>query len=148
MLTDAFAPPLPMGEGEGVKQLVNTPPRLVAKWVNTSFAYGEVMMKHGQAMSGEQEHLLVNSSESGGEAMTDGIARRRFLTHVTFALSVSAAGGSLAWWGSVANFDFRGKIRKSALVNSMTYRCQNSRKSNFATEPEILHDGLPMTGIP
>jgi hypothetical protein len=50
--------------------------------------------------------------------------------------------------GSVANFDFRGKIRKSALVNSMTYRCQNSRKSNFATEPEILHDGLPMTGIP
>ena len=30
--------------------------------------------------------------------------------------------------GSVAKFDFRGKIRKSALGNSMTYRCQNSRK--------------------
>ncbi len=34
--------------------------------------------------------------------MTDGIARRRFLTHVTFALSVSAAGGSLAWWTSAS----------------------------------------------
>jgi hypothetical protein len=31
-----------------------------------------------------------------------------------------------------------GKIRKSALVNSMAYRCQNSRKSNFATEPTHL----------
>jgi len=38
--------------------------------------------------------------------------------------------------GSVANFDFRGKMRKPALVNSMTYRRQNSRKSNFATEPD------------
>jgi MraZ protein len=53
--------------------------------------------------------------------------------------------------GSVANFDFRGKIRKSALVNSMAYRCQNSRKSNFATEPffipssirELLDKGKP-----
>ena len=32
--------------------------------------------------------------------MTDGMARRRFLTHVTCALSVSEAGGSLAWWTS------------------------------------------------
>jgi hypothetical protein len=37
--------------------------------------------------------------------------------------------------GSVTNFDFRGKIEKLALGNSMTYRRQNSRKSNFATEP-------------
>jgi hypothetical protein len=37
--------------------------------------------------------------------------------------------------GSVANFDFRGKIRKLAISTSMTYRHQNSRKSNFATEP-------------
>src|SRR5262249_41868320 len=37
--------------------------------------------------------------------------------------------------GSVANFDFRGKIRKPSIRNSMTYRLQDSRKSNFATEP-------------
>src|SRR4029450_1964612 len=37
--------------------------------------------------------------------------------------------------GSVAKFDFRGKIRKPGISNSMTYRHQNSRKSNFATEP-------------
>jgi hypothetical protein len=34
--------------------------------------------------------------------MTDGIARRRFLTQLTFALSVSVTGGSLAWWASAA----------------------------------------------
>jgi predicted nuclease of predicted toxin-antitoxin system len=32
----------------------------------------------------------------------------------------------------------RGKIRQSTLGNSMTYRHQNSRKSNFATEPALL----------
>ena len=36
---------------------------------------------------------------------------------------------------SVANYDFRGKIRKSSIRNSTTYRPQNSRKSKFATEP-------------
>jgi hypothetical protein len=30
---------------------------------------------------------------------------------------------------------FLGKIQKSGIRNSMTYRLQNSRKSNFATEP-------------
>jgi len=30
---------------------------------------------------------------------------------------------------------FLGKIQKSGVRNSMTYRLQNSRKSNFATEP-------------
>ena len=30
---------------------------------------------------------------------------------------------------------FLGKIQKLGIRNSMTYRCQNSRKSNFATEP-------------
>jgi tetratricopeptide (TPR) repeat protein len=40
--------------------------------------------------------------------------------------------------GSVANFDFRGKIRKPGISNSMTYSYQNSRKSKFATEPEKL----------
>jgi hypothetical protein len=34
--------------------------------------------------------------------MTDGIARRRFLTQLTCALSVTATGGSLAWWASAA----------------------------------------------
>src|SRR5882724_5759992 len=40
--------------------------------------------------------------------------------------------------GSVAKFDFWGKIQKSSVGNSMTYRLPNSRKSNFATEPVIL----------
>src|SRR5215831_15822734 len=42
-----------------------------------------------------------------------------------------------AWRGSVAKFDFWGKIQKSCVKNSMTYRLPNSRKSNFATEPDV-----------
>jgi hypothetical protein len=38
--------------------------------------------------------------------------------------------------GSVAKFDFWGKIQKSGIRNSTTYRLPNSRKSNFATEPQ------------
>ena len=38
--------------------------------------------------------------------------------------------------GSVAKFDFWGKIQKSSIRNSTTYRLPNSRKSNFATEPK------------
>src|SRR4030095_14674949 len=34
---------------------------------------------------------------------------------------------------------FLGKIQKSGVRNSMTYRLSNSRKSNFATEPHIEH---------
>jgi hypothetical protein len=37
--------------------------------------------------------------------------------------------------GSVAKFDFGGKIRKLGISNSTTYRLLNSRKCNFATEP-------------
>ena len=37
--------------------------------------------------------------------------------------------------GSVAKFDFWGKIQKSGIRSSTTYRLPNSRKSNFATEP-------------
>ena len=37
---------------------------------------------------------------------------------------------------SVAKFDFGGKIQKLCIRNSMSYRLANSRKSNFATEPE------------
>ena len=37
--------------------------------------------------------------------------------------------------GSVAKFDFWGKIQKLGIRNSMTYRLPKSRKSNFATEP-------------
>jgi Double zinc ribbon len=40
--------------------------------------------------------------------------------------------------GSVAHFDFRGKIRKSGIKNSMAYRLQNARKSKFATESSQL----------
>jgi Protein of unknown function with PCYCGC motif len=32
--------------------------------------------------------------------MTDGIARRRFLTQMSLGLGVAALGGSFAWWGS------------------------------------------------
>src|SRR5262249_13694636 len=42
--------------------------------------------------------------------------------------------------GSVAKFDFWGKIQKSCVKNSMNYRLPNSRKSNFATEPRSEHD--------
>ena len=41
-----------------------------------------------------------------------------------------------AYQGSVAKFDFLGKIQKSGVRNSMTYRLPNSRKSNFATAPD------------
>jgi uncharacterized protein with PCYCGC motif len=36
----------------------------------------------------------------GGNEMTDGIARRRFLTQMSLGLGVVALGGSFAWWGS------------------------------------------------
>ncbi len=35
--------------------------------------------------------------------MADDIARRRFLTQLTSALSMTATGGSLAWWASAAS---------------------------------------------
>jgi hypothetical protein len=40
--------------------------------------------------------------------------------------------------GTVAKFDFWGKIQKSDIRNSMTYRMPNSRKSNVATEPKSI----------
>jgi hypothetical protein len=40
--------------------------------------------------------------------------------------------------GSVAKFDFWGKIQKSCIRNTMSYRLPNSRKSNFATEPSCV----------
>jgi glucose 1-dehydrogenase len=40
--------------------------------------------------------------------------------------------------GSVANFNFGGKIRKLEIRNSMIYRLQNSRKSTFATEADFV----------
>jgi len=43
-----------------------------------------------------------------------------------------------SFFGSVAKFDFWGKIQKLGIRNSMTYRLPKSRKSNFATEPEKL----------
>src|SRR5215510_4054952 len=41
--------------------------------------------------------------------------------------------------GSVAKFDFWGKMQKLGIRNSMTYRLPNSRKSNFSTDPPILY---------
>jgi hypothetical protein len=60
------------------------------------------------------------------------------LFRVSGSLSLDIGGGSIY----VANFDFRGKIRKPGIGNSMIYRHQNSRKSNFATEPVLGHSGL------
>ena len=34
--------------------------------------------------------------------MTDGMARRIFLTQMSLGLCVAALGGSLAWWGSAS----------------------------------------------
>jgi hypothetical protein len=42
----------------------------------------------------------------------------------------------LPYVGSVAKFDFWGKIQKLGIRNSMTYRLPKPRKSNFATEPD------------
>jgi hypothetical protein len=43
-------------------------------------------------------------------------------------------------------FRFWGKIRKSGINHSMTYRPPNSRKSNFATEPiEDLSSFITLT---
>ena len=47
---------------------------------------------------------------------------------------LTSRGGSIY----VAKFDFWGKIQKSGIRNSTTYRLPNSRKSNFATEPALL----------
>ena len=41
--------------------------------------------------------------------------------------------------GSVAKFGFSSKIEKLGTINSMTYRIQNSSKTNFATEPNLPH---------
>src|SRR5207253_1862205 len=41
---------------------------------------------------------------------------------------------------------FLGKIQKSGIRNSMTYRLPNSRKSNFATEPLSLFLVSPSVG--
>jgi putative transposase len=51
----------------------------------------------------------------------------------------------LGFKGSVANFDFGGKIQKPGLRNSMAYRPQNSRKSKFATEPD--EEAVPVGGL-
>jgi integrase len=51
-------------------------------------------------------------------------------------------------YGSVANFDFGGKIQKSNLRNSKGYRPQNSRKSKFATEPYGECAGLSVEAHP
>jgi hypothetical protein len=42
--------------------------------------------------------------------------------------------------GFCRKFRFWGKIQKSGINNSMTYRPQNSRKSKFATEPALLRE--------
>ena len=49
--------------------------------------------------------------------------------------SLMLPGASVIASGFVVKFDFWGKIQKSGIKNSITYRPQNSRKSNFATEP-------------
>jgi hypothetical protein len=71
-------------------------------------------------------------------------ARKRHsdLREVIRRLSLYRSFLSLCYWrsfirGSVAKFDFWGKIQKSGVRNSMTYRLTNSRKSNYATEPQI-----------
>jgi hypothetical protein len=55
------------------------------------------------------------------------------LFRVSGSLSLDIGGGSIY----VAKFDFRGKIRKIGISNSMTYRPPNARKSKFATEPAV-----------
>src|SRR5215510_12332952 len=49
--------------------------------------------------------------------------------------------------GSVAKFDFWGKIQKLGIRNSMTYRLPKSRKSNFATEPTAAQEAPSYPGL-
>jgi hypothetical protein len=49
--------------------------------------------------------------------------------------------------GSVAKFDFTGKIRKPGISNSVIYRHQNSPKSNLVTEPAFQHQYAVRSGI-
>ena len=51
--------------------------------------------------------------------MTDGIARRRFLTQLTCALSVSATGGSLAWWASAVAEPLQRKTPSGDLLETV-----------------------------
>jgi hypothetical protein len=70
-------------------------------------------------------------AELAGRVILDGTKER--------SLSVLPMPGSFPI-SFVVNFDFRCKIRKWALRNSMAYTCDNSRKSNVATEHgQILH---------
>jgi hypothetical protein len=51
--------------------------------------------------------------------MTDGIARRRFLSQLTCALSVTATGGPLAWWASAAAQPPQRKTPSSDLLETV-----------------------------
>jgi hypothetical protein len=51
--------------------------------------------------------------------MTDGIARRRFLTQVSLGLGVAALGGSVAWWASAAAEPPQRKTASGDLLETM-----------------------------
>jgi len=79
------------------------------------------------------------------QEVTRQVIRHRFLdpdaTAEVIAQKIRQTGLKLSTRsveGSVAKFDFWGKIQKSSIRNSMSYRLSNSRKSNFATEPQIV----------
>jgi hypothetical protein len=55
--------------------------------------------------------------------MTDGVARRRFLTEMGLGLGVAALGGSLAWWTEGrGSLPLCGGARRDAAVHPMRVR--------------------------
>ena len=91
--------------------------------------------------------LPLNPVECGGEQLDRLVQREAAATPRLEAHAV--LGSTLFYLGDYAaarthveqgigfcrKVRFLGKIQQSCIRNSMTYRLQNSRKSNFATEP-------------
>src|SRR5882724_3882330 len=55
--------------------------------------------------------------------------------------------GEIGAQGFCRKVRFWGKIQKSGVRNSMAYRCQHSRKSNFATEPSTEPRDMRLPGL-
>jgi hypothetical protein len=87
-------------------------------------------------MSTDQRHQLVvllrnlNAEQWQTSCLCMGWTARDVVGHLVTPLVLGT--GAMGFCRKVR---FLGKIQKSGLRNSMTYRLSNSRKSNFATEP-------------
>ena len=83
--------------------------------------------------------MIPNIKENPRHRKTTTRGRKRLFNAAIHALRARVER-TFAWEDKwfCRKFRFWGKIRKSGINNSMTYRPQNSRKSKFATEPVRL----------